>query len=180
MVFEFNLPHMKKVLLMILDGYGEGPAGPGNAAKLAKTPNIDRLRAEYPTTLLKTDSEAVGLPKPTQGGSEVGHFTMGAGRIVWQSLEEINKSIRSGEFFKLKYLEQAVANAKKHDSKFHILGMISDEGVHSDIAHLFALLKLAKKHGLKKVYIHAITDGRDVPERSAKKYIRMIQRLLWQ
>ncbi|MEK7097653.1 MAG: 2,3-bisphosphoglycerate-independent phosphoglycerate mutase, partial [Patescibacteria group bacterium] len=131
---------------------------------------------KYPHTLLKTDSEAVGLPKGTQGGSEVGHFTMGAGRIIWQSLEKINRSIKSGKFFKMKYLKEAARRAKKTGGKFHILGMISDEGVHSYINHLFALLKFAKKEGLKKVYIHAITDGRDVPERSAEKYIRMIQK----
>jgi 2,3-bisphosphoglycerate-independent phosphoglycerate mutase len=167
---------MKKVLLMILDGYGEGPAGKGNAAKLADTPFLDELRKKYPTTLLKSDSKAVGLPKGTQGGSEVGHFTMGAGRMVWQSLEEINRSIKNGGLFKMPALKKAVSNAKKNDSKLHIMGMISDEGVHSDINHLFALLKFAKSQGLKKVYIHAITDGRDVPERSVKKYIRMIQK----
>lgn len=177
MVLEINSTYMKeKVLLMILDGYGEGPKNPGNAAHSAKTPNLDELRKKYPHTLLQTDSEAVGLPKGTQGGSEVGHFTIGAGRIIWQSLEEINRSIRNGKFFKLKDLKKAAANAKKYGSKFHILGMISDEGVHSHINHLFALLDFAKKEGLKKVYIHAITDGRDVPERSADKYIRMIQK----
>ncbi|MBU1992543.1 MAG: 2,3-bisphosphoglycerate-independent phosphoglycerate mutase [Patescibacteria group bacterium] len=166
----------EKVLLMILDGYGEAKKGPGNAVELADTPNIDRLRKEYPKTLLHTDSEFVGLPGNTQGGSEVGHFTIGAGRIVWQSLEEINISIKKGDFFKMKYLREAARNAKDNDSKFHIIGMISDQGVHSHINHLFALLKFAKKRGLKKVYIHAITDGRDAPEKSADKYIKMIQK----
>lgn len=162
---------MDKVLLIILDGFGESSKKTGNAVKLAKTPNIDALRKKYPITLLRTDSEAVGLPKRTQGGSEVGHFTIGAGRVIWQSLEEINRSIQKGDFFKLKHLLKAA----KTREKFHIMGMISDEGVHSHIDHLYALLKFAKTQGLKRVYIHAITDGRDVPERSASKYIKRIQ-----
>lgn len=164
-----------KVLLIILDGYGEGKDTPSNAVTRAKTPFINRLRKTYPHCLLKADSEAVGLPKNTMGGSEVGHFTIGAGRIVWQSLEEINRSIKNGRFFRLKPLKQAARLCKKTGSGFHILGMISDEGVHSHLDHLFALLKFAKKKHLKHIYIHAITDGRDVPERSAARYIRKIQ-----
>ncbi|MFH1218607.1 MAG: 2,3-bisphosphoglycerate-independent phosphoglycerate mutase, partial [Candidatus Peregrinibacteria bacterium] len=165
----------KKVLLIILDGYGEGKDYKYNAITRSKTPFIDELRKKYPKTLLKADSEAVGLPAKTMGGSEVGHFTMGAGRIVWQSLEEINRSIKSKKFFSLKPLKDLAKNCKKHNSSFHILGMISDEGVHSHIDHLFALQKFAKQNKLNKVFIHAITDGRDVEERSADEFIKKIK-----
>ena len=164
----------KKVLLIVLDGYGEGKDYKYNAVTKSDTPFIDKLRKNYPTTLLHCDSEHVGLPPNTMGGSEVGHFTMGAGRIVWQSLEEINRSIEKGNFFKLKALKKAAANCRKKDSKLHLLGMISDEGVHSHLDHLFELLKFAKQEKVKKVYIHAITDGRDVEERSADEFIKKI------
>jgi len=164
----------KKVLLIILDGYGEGKDYEYNAVTRSKTPYLNELRKTYPTTLLRTEGNYVGLPKHSMGGSEVGHFTIGAGRIVFQSLEEINRSITSKKFFNLKELKKAAQLCKKNNSKFHIMGMISDQGVHSHIDHLFALLKFAKKEGLKKVYIHAITDGRDVPERSADKFIKEI------
>ncbi|MFA6550405.1 MAG: 2,3-bisphosphoglycerate-independent phosphoglycerate mutase, partial [Candidatus Gracilibacteria bacterium] len=170
------MPTKNKVMLIIMDGYGEGKDYPGNAITRANAPFMKELRKKYPHTLVKTDSENVGEPAHTQGGSEVGHFTMGAGRIVWQTLEEINQSIKSGAFFKDKFLREAAKNCEINNSAFHILGMISNQGVHSDIHHLFALLKFAKMRGLKKVYIHAITDGRDVPEHSAKKYIEMIQK----
>ncbi len=164
----------KKVLLIILDGYGEGKDYKYNAVTRSNTPYLNMLRKNYPTTLLRTEGNYVGLPKNSMGGSEVGHFTIGAGRIVFQSLEEINRSIKSNKFFNLKELKKAAQLCKKNNSKFHIMGMISDQGVHSHIDHLFALLKFAKKEGLKKVYIHAITDGRDVPERSAGEFIKQI------
>ena len=165
---------MKKTLLIILDGYGEGKDFKYNAVTRSKTPFIDELRKSYPTTLLKCKGEDVGLPKGSMGGSEVGHFTMGAGRVVYQSLEEINKSIKKKDFFKLKELKKAAKYCREKNAKFHVLGMISDQGVHSHLNHLFALLKFAKAEKLKKVYIHAITDGRDVPEKSANKFIRKI------
>ncbi|MBD3329930.1 2,3-bisphosphoglycerate-independent phosphoglycerate mutase [Candidatus Peregrinibacteria bacterium] len=165
---------MNKALLIILDGYGEGRDYKYNAVTRANTPFLDKLRERYPSTLLNASGKSVGLPKNSMGGSEVGHFTMGAGRIVYQSLEEINRSIKSKEFFSLPALKKAAENCKKNDSAFHILGMISDEGVHSHLDHLFALLDFAKKEKLKKVYIHAITDGRDVEERSAEEFITKI------
>lgn len=170
--------YKNKVLLIVLDGYGEGKDYAGNAITRAHTPIMKELRKKYKWTTIRTDSHDVGLPKNTQGGSEVGHFTMGAGRIVWQTLEEVDKSIRNKSFFKDKYLREAAKNCELNKSAFHILGMISDQGVHSHINHLFALLKFAKMRGLKKVYIHAITDGRDVPEKSAKKYIEMVQKAI--
>jgi len=163
-----------KVLLLILDGYGEGKKYKGNAVTLAKSPNINKLRKEYPKSILDCSGNAVGLPKGSQGGSEVGHFTIGAGRIVWQSLEEINRSIKNKSFFKKKAFIDAIKNVKKNDSKLHLMGMISDQGVHSDIRHLFALLKLAKLNKIKKVYIHAFTDGRDVPEKSGDIFLKKL------
>ncbi|MBU1152266.1 2,3-bisphosphoglycerate-independent phosphoglycerate mutase [Patescibacteria group bacterium] len=166
----------QKALLIVLDGYGEGKDYPGNAITQSNTPFIDDLRKNYPHTTLQCIGEHVGLPKNSMGGSEVGHFTMGAGRIVYQSLEEINRSIKKKTFFKKPDLLKAAKNCKENDSKFHILGMISDKGVHSHIDHLFALLEFAKQQKLKKVYIHAITDGRDVRERSADEFIKSIQK----
>jgi len=166
----------KKALLIVLDGYGEGKDYKYNAVTRSKTPFIDELRKKYPHTLLNTDSGHVGLPPKTMGGSEVGHFTMGAGRIVYQSLEEINRSIKKGNFFKLKALKKLAKNCRKNNSAFHIMGMISDEGVHSHLDHLFELLKFAKQEKLNKVFIHAFTDGRDVPERSADKFIKKIEK----
>jgi 2,3-bisphosphoglycerate-independent phosphoglycerate mutase len=164
----------KKVLLIVLDGYGEGKDYKYNAVTNSKTPFINSLRKDYPTTTLRCDSAHVGLPAKTMGGSEVGHFTMGAGRIVWQSLEEINRSIKNKNFFKLSPLKKLAENSKKKDSKLHIIGMISDEGVHSHLNHLFTLLEFAKKEKIEKVFIHAITDGRDVPEKSAEKFLKKI------
>lgn len=164
----------EKTLLIILDGYGEGKKYKGNAVTNANTPNLDKLRKKYPKTKLKTSGNAVGLPKGFQGGSEVGHFTMGAGRIVLQSLEEINRSIKDKSFYKKRPFINAIKKVEKNNSKLHILGMISDQGVHSEYSHLFELLKLAKKHEVEKVYIHAITDGRDVPGKSGEKFIKKL------
>jgi 2,3-bisphosphoglycerate-independent phosphoglycerate mutase len=166
----------EKAYLMILDGFGEGKDYPGNAVKKAKMPNLNRLRSEYPTTLLACSGNAVGLPEGTQGGSEVGHFTIGAGRIVFQALEEINVSIKNGDFFKKQPFLDAMEKVKKTDkSALHLLGMISDQGVHSHLDHLFALLEMAKKNNVGPVYIHTITDGRDVPERTAAGFIKKIE-----
>ncbi len=164
-----------KVLLVILDGFGEGPAGPGNAVTLAKTPNLDKLRAKYPHSILQCTGEAVGLTKGAMGGSEVGHFTMGAGRIVPQFLLAINRSIQDGSFRENEALKGAFHYAKKSKKKLHLMGMISDEGVHSHIEHLFALLEWAKDEGLEDVYVHCIADGRDVEERSVKEFLTKLQ-----
>jgi len=165
----------KKVLLVIFDGFGEGPAGPGNAVTLAKTPTIDKLRSQYPFGLLQCTGEAVGLVEGAMGGSEVGHFTMGAGRVVPQFLLAINRAIEDGSFFKNPVLSDGFHTAKKSGQKLHLVGMISDEGVHSHINHLFALLEWAKKEELKEVYIHCIGDGRDVEERSIKEFLGKLQ-----
>src|SRR3989338_1856614 len=167
---------MRKVLLCILDGFGHGKDSKGNAITRAKTPFFDALYKKYPWTLLNASGEHVGIPKGTQGGSEVGHLTMGAGRIVLQPLLEIDRAIENGSFFKKPPLLAAAMHAKKKNSAFHILGMISDQGVHSDIRHALAMLDFAKKQGLKKVYVHAISDGRDVPPESVKPFIKQLQK----
>lgn len=166
--------HYRPVVLVILDGYGETKSTHGNAVKMAKTPFINQLRKDYPTTLLHASGNAVGLPKGVMGASEPGHLTLGAGRIVWQPLEQINQSIRDKSFFKNKSFLQAINRAKKHKKPLHLIGMISDAGVHSHTNHLFALMKMAKDHGIKDLFIHAITDGRDVAEKSAMKYLDMV------
>jgi len=157
--------------LIVRDGWGYSEETKGNAIKKAKTPNHDHYVKHYPTTLLECSGNAVGLPVGTQGGSEVGHLTMGAGRIVWQPLELINKSIADKSFFSNKTFEQALAHCHHHNSALHLMGLFSDEGVHATIDHLYALLKLAKEHNINKVYIHCFLDGRDVPEKSAHKYL---------
>lgn len=167
---------MEKVLLCILDGFGHGKDYKGNAITHAKTPFLKELYKNYEWTLLKSSGEDVGIPKGNQGGSEVGHLTIGAGRIVMQSLLEIDTSIKMGSFFKKKELLSAISHVKKNNSALHILGMISDQGVHSDLDHCLALITLAKQHKIKDVYIHAITDGRDVAPFSAEKFIKILQK----
>lgn len=167
-----------KVLLIVVDGYGEGKAYKGNAVKNAKTPFIDSLKKKHLTTTLKASGNAVGLPKGYQGNSEVGHFTIGAGRIVWQSFEEINRSIKEGSFYKKKEFLESIKLVKKNKSKLHLMGMISDQGVHAFLGHLFELLKFAKKNKVKDIYIHAFMDGRDVAERSGAKFIKLLQNQL--
>ena len=164
-----------KVLLIICDGFGEGSAGPGNAITLAHTPNIDMLRAKYPHSILQCTGEAVGLVGGSMGGSEVGHFTMGAGRIVPQFQLAINRSIKDGSFFEKKPLVEAFDYAAKNNKSLHLMGMISDKGVHSHIDHLMALLDWAAKDKLQNVYVHCIADGRDVEERSVERFIKQVE-----
>ncbi|MBD3309813.1 2,3-bisphosphoglycerate-independent phosphoglycerate mutase [Candidatus Woesearchaeota archaeon] len=166
----------RKVILLIQDGWGVAPPGPGNYIEQADKPVFDSLIKKYPHTQNKASGNAVGLPEGSQGNSEVGHLHMGAGRIVWQMYEVINRTIKDKSFFENQALGNAMEYAKKHNSALHLLGMCSDEGVHSHTDHLFALLKMAKKKGLSDVYIHFIADGRDVPEKSAKKYIEQIEK----
>ncbi|GEN29869.1 2,3-bisphosphoglycerate-independent phosphoglycerate mutase [Cerasibacillus quisquiliarum] len=161
--------------LIILDGFALRDEVIGNAVKQANKPNFDRYWKMYPHNQLKASGEAVGLPNGQMGNSEVGHLNIGAGRIVYQSLTRINLSIESGEFFKKDVFLEAMHEAKKNGKSVHLLGLLSDGGVHSDIHHLFALLKLAKQEGIKDVFIHAFLDGRDVPPTSAKKYIEMTE-----
>lgn len=163
------------VALIILDGFGLRDDVTGNAVAQAKKPNYDRYWSQYPHTTLTACGEAVGLPEGQMGNSEVGHLNIGAGRIVYQDLTRISKSIREGEFFNNETLLNAVNHVKSNGKKLHLYGLLSDGGVHSHIEHLFALLELAKKEGLKDVYIHAFLDGRDVAPDSAKGYVEQLQ-----
>lgn len=164
----------KKVLLVVLDGFGEGPEGPGNALQKAHTPVMDKLKADYPYGLLDACGEAVGLTEGSMGGSEVGHFAIGAGRIVPQFQLAINRAIEDGSFMENEAIKSAFDHAERSESALHFVGMISDKGVHSHIDHLLALLDGAAQRGLKKVYVHAIADGRDVKERSVKGFLDQI------
>ena len=165
----------KLTMLMILDGFGENPKKEGNAVKLAKTPNIDRLMKEYPNTKIAASGLAVGLPEGQMGNSEVGHTNIGAGRIVYQELTRITKSIENGDFFSNEELVKAMENCKKNNSKLHILGLVSDGGVHSHIRHLFGLLEMAKRRDFEDVYVHCFLDGRDTPPASAEGYITQLE-----
>lgn len=166
---------MRKVVLIVLDGWGIAPKGKGNYIEQSKKPNFDSFIRKYPHCKNRASGNAVGLPEGAQGNSEVGHLHMGAGRIVWQMYERINRAIESGEFFRNRELLAAVRHARKKKSTLHLLGMCSDEGVHSHIRHLFALLEMAQKNGVEKVAIHFIADGRDVPEKSAGGYAEAIE-----
>lgn len=161
----------KPVMLMILDGYGLSDQIEGNAVRAAHKPNIDRLLCEYPSTCLSASGLSVGLPEGQMGNSEVGHLNIGAGRIVYQSLTRITKSISDGDFFENKALNKAIDNALKNNSDLHLLGLVSPGGVHSHTDHIKGLLKLCKDRGLSRVYLHAFLDGRDVPPSSTKEYI---------
>ena len=165
----------EKAILIILDGWGIRKSRDYNAVKLAKTPNFDRLWKANPHTTLFAAEQHVGLPPGFIGNSEVGHTHLGAGRRIPQELLKINAAIRDGSFFKNKVILQAMEKARKNDSALHLMGLVSDGGVHSHINHLFALLKLAKKKKVRKVYIHCFLDGRDVPPKSAMKYIKTVE-----
>ena len=162
-------------MLMILDGFGDNPNQDGNAIKLAKTPNIDRLMKKYPNTDIYASGPYVGLPEGQMGNSEVGHTNIGAGRIVYQELTRITKSIEDGDFFSIPEFISAIDNCKKHNSKLHILGLVSDGGVHSHIRHLYGLLEMAKRRDFEDVYVHCFLDGRDTPPASAESYILKLQ-----
>ena len=165
----------KLTMLMILDGFGDNKNKDGNAIQLAKTPNIDRLMKKYPNTDIFTSGLHVGLPEGQMGNSEVGHTNIGAGRIVYQELTRITKSIEDGDFFSNAELIGAIDNCKKNHTKLHILGLVSDGGVHSHIRHLYALLELAKRRDFEDVYVHCFLDGRDTPPASAENYILKLQ-----
>ena len=158
-------------MLMILDGFGYNEKTEGNAIALANTPNIDQLMKKYPTIKIKASGLAVGLPEGQMGNSEVGHTNIGAGRIVYQELTEITKSIEDGDFFSNQVFINAIENCRKYNSKLHILGLVSDGGVHSHIRHLYGLLEMAKRRDFEDVYVHCFLDGRDTPPASAENYI---------
>ena len=164
----------KPVLLMILDGYGLSDIKEGNGIAAANTPVMDGLMKNYPFVKGYASGLAVGLPDGQMGNSEVGHLNMGAGRVVYQELTRITKSIEDGDFFENEALLDAVKNCKENNSDLHLYGLLSDGGVHSHITHLFALLELAKKNGLTNVYVHGFMDGRDTPTDGGKGYIKAV------
>lgn len=169
---------MKKVIFTILDGVGIREEETGNAVKNANTKALDKLIKEFPNSKLKASGEAVGLPKGQMGNSEVGHITIGSGKIVNQPLQKINKSLEDGSFYQNEEIKKAINHAKENNSKLHILGLLSDGGVHSHINHIFALIKMAKEAKIEKLYIHAFLDGRDVTFNSASKYLKALEDFL--
>lgn len=165
----------KPMMLMILDGFGINDNEKANAVKLANTPNIDKLMKTWSTTEIYTSGLKVGLPDGQMGNSEVGHTNIGAGRIVYQDLTRITKSIEDGDFFSIKEITGAIENCKKNHSKLHIMGLLSDGGVHSHIRHLVALLEVAKRKDFDDVYVHCFLDGRDTPPASGESYISQLE-----
>ncbi|MBE3581838.1 MAG: 2,3-bisphosphoglycerate-independent phosphoglycerate mutase [Thermoanaerobacteraceae bacterium] len=165
----------KPLMLIILDGWGVSEEQEGNAVALARLPNFRRLWHEFPHTFLAASGEAVGLPKGQMGNSEVGHLNIGAGRIVYQELTRISRAIRDGSFFRNSVLLEALEQVKKRRGALHLLGLLSDGGVHSHLEHLYALLEFAARKGVDRVYIHAFLDGRDVPPACAGQYIEAVE-----
>lgn len=158
--------------LIIMDGWGINPKTEGNAIALANTPVIHRLMNEYPSSAVDGSGMAVGLPRGQMGNSEVGHMNIGAGRVVYQDFTRVSKAIEDGDLFNNKVLLEAINAVKTNNRSLHLMGLLSDGGVHSHIEHLFALIDMAKRNGLHKVYIHAFMDGRDTPPRSGHLYIK--------
>lgn len=166
---------MRPILLTIIDGFGIREEVKGNAVKLANKPNYDYLWNKYPHSTLVASGEEVGLPAGQMGNSEVGHMNIGAGRLVYQPQELINSSIKSKTFFENQEILKIINHTKNENSKLHIIGLVSDGGVHSHINHLLALLDMCKQNNVEKLYLHLFTDGRDVDPHSAQKYIDEVQ-----
>ncbi len=164
----------KPVVLTILDGWGIAPSGAGNAISQAKTPFMDSVWKEYAHTQLIAHGESVGLPKAEPGNTETGHLNIGAGRIVYQDLPRINMSIADGSFFQNPQLTGAIKHTQTHNSQLHIMGLVGGGGVHSDLTHLYALLRMCSEHRAKNVYLHLFTDGRDSPPSASMSYINQI------
>ena len=160
----------KLTMLMILDGFGINEKEEGNSVKLANTPHLSDILTKNPNTIIHTSGLAVGLPDGQMGNSEVGHTNIGAGRIVYQDLAKITKAIEDGNFFSVPEFVKAIENCKKNNSKLHIMGLLSNGGVHSHNRHLYALLELAKRKDFEDVYVHCFMDGRDTPPASGEGY----------
>ena len=166
---------MRPIAIIIMDGFGISPTQEGNAIANARKPNLERLWKQYPTTTLKASGLAVGLPRGQMGNSEVGHLNLGGGRIVYQDLTRISLAVEKGTFASNPVLQEAMNLARVGGSKLHLIGLLSDGGVHSHITHLYALLEMARSMDLSRVFVHAILDGRDVPPRSALGYFRDLE-----
>jgi 2,3-bisphosphoglycerate-independent phosphoglycerate mutase len=168
----------KKIILVIRDGWGYRKSKKDNALATTPTPNTTKLMKTYPHTLLDASGEAVGLEKGYQGNSEVGHMTIGSGRIIYQSMERIRNAINDGSFFSIPEFIDAIDNCKKNNTHLHLIGLLQTEGVHAHITHLFALLDLCQKQNFKNVYIHVITDGRDAPVTESLKNLSSLNKKL--
>ena len=166
----------KPVVLCIMDGYGLNERHDHNAVWAANTPVVDRLMAQYPYVKGHASGLSVGLPDGQMGNSEVGHLNIGAGRIIYQELTRISKSIEHGDFFETPALVAAVQQCKIHDSALHLMGLVSDGGVHSHNTHLYGLLELARRHELKKVYVHCFLDGRDTAPTSGRGFVEELEK----
>src|SRR6188472_2121916 len=165
----------KKTMLVIMDGWGLGKVKSADAIQNANVPFVSSLYSKYPNTTLITCGEAVGLPEGQMGNSEVGHLNLGAGRIVYQELQRINVAVKDGSFQKNEYLLQSIRYAKENKKDLHLLGLVSDGGVHSHINHLKAITSICKEMGLPEVYIHAFTDGRDTDPKSGFGFLKNLQ-----
>jgi 2,3-bisphosphoglycerate-independent phosphoglycerate mutase len=172
------VPKLKPVLIVVLDGWGIRAQREANAIAIAGTPNMDALARDYPHTALETSGLAVGLPEGQMGNSEVGHTNLGAGRIVYQDLVRINRAIEDGSFFKNDALLLAARRAKESGGALHLLGLVSDGGVHSHVDHLHACLELARREGVARVFVHAFMDGRDTPPKAGLEYMRQLENRL--
>ena len=166
---------MKKVVLLIRDGWGNAKAGKYNAVSLAKIPNITKYLANYPHTEIEASGEQVGLPAGYMGSSEVGHLNMGAGRIVIQELKRLKDTIEDGSLFKSAAFSACIDNCLKNQKPLHIMGLVQDEGVHAHHDHLHAIIKYAAEKGIKEIYVHFFADGRDTPPQSSIGYIRTLE-----
>ncbi len=166
---------LKPVIFIILDGWGIAPPGPGNAVTLAKIPNFNKFWAAFPHTQLTASGEAVGLPHGEDGNSETGHLNLGAGQIVFQDLPRINLAIADGSFYQIPAFKEVTEYVRQNNSSLHLLGLVGSGGAHSSLGHLFALLRFAAQEGLKKVWLHLFTDGRDSPPTSAFVFLNQIQ-----
>ena len=165
----------KRVILVIMDGWGLGQKKESDAIQNANVPFVSSLYNKYPNTTLVTSGEAVGLPEGQMGNSEVGHLNIGAGRIVYQELQRINVAVRTGELFENETMLQTIRHARENNKPLHLIGLVSDGGVHSHINHLKAIISLCHKEQLKEVYVHAFTDGRDCDPKSGLGFINELQ-----
>jgi len=170
------VPKIKPVLLLVLDGWGIRAQREANAIAIAGTPNMDALMREYPSTQVETSGLSVGLPEGQMGNSEVGHTNLGAGRIVYQDLVRINRAVEDGSFFQNDALVMACRKAKAAGGALHLMGLVSDGGVHSSLEHLYACMDLARREGVARCFVHAFMDGRDTPPRSGVGYMRALER----
>ena len=169
------MPRPKPLVLIILDGWGYRAETKANAIALARKPTYDRLLREYPNTLIHTSGPFVGLPEEQMGNSEVGHLNMGAGRIVHMDITRLDLMILNGEFFSHPALVEAMKNARISGRKLHLFGLLSDGGVHSHQNHIYAILRMAKQHGVERVFVHAFMDGRDTLPTNGAMYVEQLQ-----